>query len=41
MHNDNETITLPWEDKKEEDTSSVSAPLSQDELEEVLFEIRY
>jgi hypothetical protein len=41
MNNDNETITLPWEDKKEDDGSSASAPLTQDELEEVLFEIRY
>lgn len=40
MNNDTETIELPWE-KPSQDLSSDSTPLTQDELEELMHEIRF
>jgi hypothetical protein len=40
MNNDNETVELPWESKPE-DTASDTTPLTQDELEELMHEIRF
>lgn len=40
MNNDNETVELPWEVKSEK-TSSDKTPLTQDELEEIMHEIRF
>lgn len=40
MNNDNETIELPWESKAD-DTASSSSPLTQDELDELMHEIRF
>jgi hypothetical protein len=42
MNNDNETVELPWENKKEDNSSSdSSAPLTDEELEELMHEIRF
>ena len=42
MNNDNETIELPWENKTEDHSSvEVPSPLTQDELEELMHEIRF
>jgi hypothetical protein len=40
MNNDNETIELPWESESA-DAASDSTPLTQDELEELMHEIRF
>lgn len=42
MNNDKETIELPWENKSEDPSSaSLASPLSQDELDELMKEIRF
>lgn len=44
MDNNNSVITLPWEENKEKDESlntSPQSPLTEDELEEVIHEIRF
>jgi hypothetical protein len=40
MNNDTETIELPWENTSQ-DLSSDPTPLTQDELEELMHEIRF